>query len=53
MDFCMLEEIAGDFDDPDDSKWSRWLPSKYRRKMLAREIFDIRSTEELLKETFR
>ena len=43
-DEALLTELAAPFDDGDSSKWSRWLPPKYRQRFLADQVFDRAST---------
>ena len=44
-DISLLTELAAAFDDEDASKWSAWLPAKYRQRFLARQVYDTPSTE--------
>jgi ATP-dependent Lhr-like helicase len=43
-DEALLAELTVPFDDPDSSKWSQWLPEKYRQRFLAHQVFDVPST---------
>jgi ATP-dependent helicase Lhr and Lhr-like helicase len=43
-DETLLAELAAPFDDAGASKWSGWLPAKYRERFLSDQIFDRAST---------
>ena len=42
-DTSLLAELAADYDDEDSSKWSPWLPPRYRQRFLASQVFDVSS----------
>lgn len=42
-DKSLLGELAADYDAEDSSKWSPWLPPRYRRRFLASQVFDVSS----------
>lgn len=43
-DEALLAELAAPFDDAGASKWSGWLPAKYRQRFLSEQVFDRAST---------
>jgi hypothetical protein len=43
-DKSLLLELVEPFDDENFSKWSAWLPQKYRLKFLVEQVFDLKST---------
>jgi hypothetical protein len=38
-----LADLTEPFDAPESSKWSRWLPERYRRRFLVHQVFDVPS----------
>jgi len=44
QDGQLLTELATPYDDEGDSKWSAWLPPKYRQGFLVGQLYDIPST---------
>lgn len=42
-DKSLLAELTADYDDENSSKWSPWLPPKYRQRFLASQVFDVSS----------
>lgn len=43
-DKSLLLELVEPFDEENVSKWSAWLPQKYRLKFLVEQVFDLKST---------
>lgn len=48
-DKWLLAELTANYDDEDSSKWSPWLPPKYRQRLLVNQLFDVESTSIWLK----
>jgi hypothetical protein len=48
-DKSLLAELTADYDDENSSKWSPWLPPKYRQQLLVTQLFDVESTSMWLK----
>lgn len=42
-DKSLIAELTADYDAEDSSKWSPWLPPRYRQRFLASQVFDVSS----------